>query len=49
MPRGRGAGQRDEEGEKPHAAGEHVLAEEEAVAIVRGQVDELSGGGTPPY
>ena len=24
MPRGRGAGQRDEEGEKPHAAGEHV-------------------------
>ncbi|MEZ4860897.1 MAG: DUF2791 family P-loop domain-containing protein [Caldilineaceae bacterium] len=29
--------------------GEHVLAEEEAVAIIRGQVDELHGGETPPY
>ena len=32
------------------AAGqEHLLAEEEAVAIIRGQVDQLSGGETPPY
>ncbi|MBP8108870.1 MAG: DUF2791 family P-loop domain-containing protein [Caldilineaceae bacterium] len=31
------------------AGGQHVLAEEEAVAIIRGQVDELSGGETPPY
>jgi len=31
------------------AIGEHVLAEEEAVAIVRGQVDALTGGETPPY
>jgi hypothetical protein len=31
------------------AAQEHVLAEEEAVAILRGQVDELSGGETAPY
>jgi hypothetical protein len=28
---------------------EHLLTEEEAVAIIRGQVDELSGGETPPY
>jgi hypothetical protein len=34
---------------RQHALGEHVLAEEEAVAIVRGQVDDLSGGETPPY
>lgn len=34
---------------RQHAAGEHVLTEEEAVAIIRGQVDELSGGETPPY
>ncbi len=31
------------------ANGEHVLAEAEAVAIIRGQVDELTGGATPPY
>ncbi len=31
------------------AGTEHVLSEEEAVAIIRGQVDELSGGETPPY
>jgi hypothetical protein len=28
---------------------QRVLTEEEAVAIIRGQVDELSGGATPPY
>lgn len=28
---------------------EHLLEEAEAVAIIRGQVDELSGGETPPY
>ena len=31
------------------AGQEHLLAEEEAVAIIRGQVDQLSGGETPPY
>jgi len=31
------------------ANGEHVLAEAEAIAIIRGQVDELTGGATPPY
>lgn len=31
------------------ATGQHVLAEEEAIAIIRGQVDELTGGETPPY
>ena len=34
---------------RQHAAGEHVLTEEEAIAVIRGQVDELSGGETPPY
>lgn len=34
---------------RQHATGEHVLAEEEAIAIIRGQVDDLSGGETPPY
>jgi hypothetical protein len=34
---------------RQHALGEHLLAEEEAIAIVRGQVDDLSGGETPPY
>jgi hypothetical protein len=34
---------------RQHAAGEHVLAEAEAIAIIRGQVDDLSGGETPPY
>jgi len=34
---------------RQHAAGEHVLAEVEAIAIIRGQVDDLSGGETPPY
>ena len=34
---------------RQHAAGERVLTEEEAIAIIRGQVDELSGGETPPY
>jgi hypothetical protein len=34
---------------RQQAQGEHVLAEEEAVAIIRGQVDELTGGETAPY
>lgn len=34
---------------RQHAGEEHLLTEEEATAIVRGQVDELSGGETPPY
>jgi len=34
---------------RQHAAGEHLLAEDEAIAIIRGQVDDLSGGETPPY
>ncbi len=34
---------------RQHASGEHVLTEEEATAIIRGQVDELEGGETPPY
>lgn len=34
---------------RQHAGEEHLLAEDEAVAIIRGQVDELSGGETPPY
>jgi len=34
---------------RQHATTEHLLAEDEAVAIIRGQVDELSGGETPPY
>ena len=34
---------------RQQAGPEHVLAEEEAVAILRGQVDELGGGETPPY
>lgn len=34
---------------RQHAGNEHVLTEEEAIAIIRGQVDELSGGETPPY
>jgi len=29
--------------------GEHVISEEEAIALIRGQVDELSSGETPPY
>ncbi len=34
---------------RQHATGEHLLAEAEAIAIIRGQVDDLSGGETPPY
>jgi hypothetical protein len=34
---------------RQHTVSEHVLSEDEAVAIIRGQVDELSGGETPPY
>lgn len=34
---------------RQHAEQEHLLGEDEAVAIIRGQVDELSGGETPPY
>ena len=34
---------------RQHATEEHVLTEEEATAIIRGQVDELGQGETPPY
>jgi hypothetical protein len=34
---------------RQHTTGERVLTEEEAITIVRGQVDELSGGETAPY
>jgi hypothetical protein len=34
---------------RQHASGQHVLTEEEAVAIIRGQVDALTSGETPPY
>ena len=34
---------------RQHAGEEHVLAEEEAIAIIRGQVDELGEGETPPF
>jgi len=34
---------------RQQAGEEHVLTEEEAIAIIRGQVDELSSGETPPY
>ena len=34
---------------RQHASSEHLLTEDEATAIIRGQVDELSGGETPPY
>ena len=34
---------------RQQAGPEQVLAEDEAIAILRGQVDELGGGETPPY
>lgn len=34
---------------RQHYDHEHVINEEEAQAILRGQVDELTGGETPPY
>lgn len=34
---------------RQQAGGQHLLTEEEATAIIRGQVDELTGGETPPY
>ncbi len=34
---------------RQHASSEHLLTEDEAIAIIRGQVDELSEGETPPY
>lgn len=34
---------------RQQAGPEQVLTETEALAIIRGQVDELSGGETPPY
>ncbi|MCL4858791.1 MAG: hypothetical protein KJZ93_05265, partial [Caldilineaceae bacterium] len=34
---------------RQQAGGQHLLTEEEAIAIIRGQVDELTGGETPPY
>ena len=34
---------------RQHAGEEHVITEDEAVAIVRGQVDQLAEGETAPY
>jgi hypothetical protein len=34
---------------RAHASGERLLSEDEAVALVRGQADELHGAPTPPY
>lgn len=34
---------------RQHASSQHLLTEDEAIAIIRGQVDELNGGETPPY
>jgi hypothetical protein len=34
---------------RQQANGEHLLTEDEAIAIIRGQADELSDGETPPY
>lgn len=34
---------------RQHYGGQHTITEEEAQAILRGQIDELSGGETPPY
>lgn len=34
---------------RQHAQEEHVITEDEAIAIVRGQVDQLAEGETPPY
>jgi hypothetical protein len=34
---------------RQHFTEEHTLTEEEAKAILRGQIDELMGGETPPY
>ncbi|MDQ3459296.1 MAG: ATP-binding protein [Deinococcota bacterium] len=34
---------------RQHAGGERLLSEEEAVGLLRGQVDELHSGETPPY
>jgi len=34
---------------RQHAGSQHLLTEDEAIAIIRGQVDELSGGETPPF
>lgn len=34
---------------RQHAEEEHVITEKEAMAIIRGQVDQLAEGETPPY
>jgi len=34
---------------RQHLGDQHTITEEEAQAILRGQIDELSGGETPPY
>lgn len=34
---------------RQHFGEEHLLSEEEAQAILRGQIDQLTGGETPPY
>ena len=34
---------------RQHHEGEHTITEEEAQAILRGQIDQLKGGETPPY
>lgn len=34
---------------RQHHQGQHTITEAEATAVLRGQIDELSGGETPPY
>jgi hypothetical protein len=34
---------------RQHHGQEHTIIEEEAQAILRGQIDELAGGETHPY
>lgn len=34
---------------RQHAAGEHLITEKEATALIRGQADALADGETPPY
>ncbi|MEM7125384.1 MAG: BREX system ATP-binding domain-containing protein [Chloroflexota bacterium] len=34
---------------RQHATEEHLITEDEAVAVIRGQIDQLSEGETPPY
>jgi len=34
---------------RQHQLGQHTITEAEAQALLRGQIDELSNGETPPY